>query len=55
MLAIDLALFGAAGVINGIGHYWGYRNYEPADASRNISPIGILIGGEEPHNKNLFQ
>lgn len=44
--------FWAAGVINGIGHYWGYRNYEPADASRNISPLGLLIGGEELHNNH---
>ena len=42
----------AAGVINGIGHYWGYRNYEPQDASRNIVPWGILIGGEELHNNH---
>lgn len=42
----------AAGVINGIGHYWGYRNFECADASRNISPWGILIGGEELHNNH---
>jgi stearoyl-CoA desaturase (delta-9 desaturase) len=32
--------FWAAGVINGLGHYWGYRNYEPRDASTNLSPIG---------------
>lgn len=44
--------FWAAGVINGVGHYWGYRNYECADAARNISPIGILIGGEELHNNH---
>lgn len=44
--------FWAAGVVNGIGHYWGYRNYEPADASRNISPLGVLIGGEELHNNH---
>jgi stearoyl-CoA desaturase (delta-9 desaturase) len=44
--------FWAAGVINGIGHYWGYRNYEVADASRNIFPWGILIGGEELHNNH---
>jgi stearoyl-CoA desaturase (delta-9 desaturase) len=44
--------FWAAGVINGIGHYWGYRNFEPADASRNISPVGVLIGGEELHNNH---
>ena len=44
--------FWAAGVINGIGHYWGYRNFEPSDASRNIIPWGILIGGEELHNNH---
>jgi len=46
--------FWAAGVINGIGHFWGYRNWDvPApDASRNISPIGMLIGGEELHNNH---
>jgi len=42
----------AAGVINGIGHFWGYRNYDCVDASRNIFPIGILIGGEELHNNH---
>jgi stearoyl-CoA desaturase (delta-9 desaturase) len=42
----------AAGIINGIGHYWGYRNYEAADASTNIVPWGILIGGEELHNNH---
>lgn len=42
----------AAGVINGIGHYFGYRNFETGDASRNISPWGILIGGEELHNNH---
>ncbi|MDY7575892.1 fatty acid desaturase [Actimicrobium sp. CCI2.3] len=42
----------AAGIINGIGHYWGYRNYDSTDASRNIFPIGILIGGEELHNNH---
>ena len=42
----------AAGVINGIGHFWGYRNFEPRDASRNIIPWGILIGGEELHNNH---
>lgn len=44
--------FFAAGVVNGIGHYWGYRNFEAADASRNILPWGILIGGEELHNNH---
>ena len=42
----------AAGIINGIGHYWGYRSYECADASTNIVPWGILIGGEELHNNH---
>ncbi|MEM9743214.1 MAG: fatty acid desaturase [Pseudomonadota bacterium] len=42
----------AAGVINGVGHYWGYRNFECGDAARNISPWGILIGGEELHNNH---
>ncbi|NDB09444.1 MAG: acyl-CoA desaturase, partial [Burkholderiaceae bacterium] len=42
----------AAGVINGIGHYWGYRNYDCEDASTNIVPWGILIGGEELHNNH---
>jgi stearoyl-CoA desaturase (Delta-9 desaturase) len=44
--------FWAAGVINGLGHYFGYRNYECADASTNIVPWGILIGGEELHNNH---
>ncbi|MGA7985161.1 MAG: fatty acid desaturase [Burkholderiales bacterium] len=44
--------FWAAGVINGIGHYFGYRNYGCADASTNIVPWGILIGGEELHNNH---
>ncbi len=42
----------AAGIINGIGHYWGYRNFEAPDASTNVSPWGILIGGEELHNNH---
>jgi stearoyl-CoA desaturase (delta-9 desaturase) len=42
----------AAGIINGIGHYWGYRNFEAVDASRNIVPWGIIIGGEELHNNH---
>jgi stearoyl-CoA desaturase (delta-9 desaturase) len=42
----------AAGIINGIGHYWGYRNFLCEDASRNIVPWGILIGGEELHNNH---
>jgi stearoyl-CoA desaturase (delta-9 desaturase) len=44
--------FWAAGVINGIGHFFGYRNYGCADASTNIVPWGILIGGEELHNNH---
>jgi len=44
--------FWAAGVINGIGHYWGYRHWPTPDASTNISPLGILIGGEELHNNH---
>ncbi|MDP2001155.1 MAG: fatty acid desaturase [Rhodoferax sp.] len=42
----------AAGVINGAAHFWGYRNFEVADASTNISPWGILIAGEELHNNH---
>jgi stearoyl-CoA desaturase (delta-9 desaturase) len=42
----------AAGVINGLGHYWGYRNFQSADTSTNIVPWGILIGGEELHNNH---
>ena len=42
----------AAGIINGIGHWWGYRNFEAVDASTNISPWGIIIGGEELHNNH---
>jgi len=42
----------AAGIINGLGHYWGYRNWDAADASTNIFPWGILIGGEELHNNH---
>lgn len=42
----------AAGIINGIGHYWGYRNYDCSDAATNIFPLGIIIGGEELHNNH---
>ena len=42
----------AAGIINGVGHYWGYRNFACSDASTNIVPWGILIGGEELHNNH---
>jgi len=69
MLAIDVLLFGAAGlavwavqmawipfwaagVVNGLGHFWGYRNFASPDTSTNVSPIGILIGGEELHNNH---
>ncbi|WP_313952414.1 acyl-CoA desaturase [Accumulibacter sp.] len=44
--------FWAAGVINGLGHFWGYRNFSTQDASTNLSPLGILIGGEELHNNH---
>lgn len=44
--------FWAAGVVNGIGHWAGYRNGSTKDHSRNISPIGIIIGGEELHNNH---
>ena len=42
----------AAGIVNGIGHYWGYRKFQTGDASRNIVPWGIIIGGEELHNNH---
>ena len=42
----------AAGIVNGIGHYFGYRNFECPDAATNVSPWGILIGGEELHNNH---
>jgi stearoyl-CoA desaturase (Delta-9 desaturase) len=42
----------ATGVINGIGHWWGYRNFEAPDASTNVSPWGVVIGGEELHNNH---
>ncbi|WP_266169261.1 DesA family fatty acid desaturase [Dyella subtropica] len=44
--------FWAAGFVNGIGHWWGYRNFESADTARNLSPWGIWIGGEELHNNH---
>jgi stearoyl-CoA desaturase (delta-9 desaturase) len=47
--------FWAAGVINGIGHWVGYRNGETKDHSRNISPWGIVIGGEELHNNHHLE
>ncbi len=44
--------FWAAGVVNGLGHYAGYRNFDCADASTNLVPWGFLIGGEELHNNH---
>ncbi|HNR92125.1 MAG TPA: fatty acid desaturase [Dokdonella sp.] len=44
--------FWAAGVVNGLGHWWGYRNFESADTSTNLSPWGVFIGGEELHNNH---
>ena len=44
--------FWAAGVVNGIGHWWGYRNTDTKDKSTNIVPWGIVIGGEELHNNH---
>ena len=44
--------FWAAGIINGLCHWWGYRNGETKDYSHNISPIGIIVGGEELHNNH---
>lgn len=44
--------FWAAGVINGLAHWWGYRNGETKDRSRNLVPIGIVVGGEELHNNH---
>ncbi len=52
--ALQMALmpFCAAGVINGLGHWWGYRNFDTADTSTNLTPWGLLIGGEELHNNH---
>lgn len=47
--------FWAAGVVNGIAHWWGYRNGTTKDNSRNISPLGIIIGGEELHNNHHLE
>ena len=44
--------FWAAGVINGLGHWWGYRNGDTRDLSRNLVPWGIVVGGEELHNNH---
>ena len=54
MWALQMALmpFSAAGVINGLGHWWGYRNFDTADTATNLTPWGLLIGGEELHNNH---
>jgi len=52
LIQLEWIPFWAAGVINGIGHYWGYRNWSTPDASTNIVPLGLLIGGEELHNNH---
>lgn len=54
MIAVQLASqpLLAAGIVNGVGHYAGYRNFESADASRNVTPWGLLLGGEELHNNH---
>jgi stearoyl-CoA desaturase (delta-9 desaturase) len=44
--------FWAAGVVNGIGHWWGYRNFETPDKSANVMPLAIWVGGEELHNNH---
>jgi len=44
--------FWAAGVVNGVGHWWGYRNFESNDTSTNLTPWGFFIGGEELHNNH---
>ena len=44
--------FMAAGVVNGLGHWWGYRNFESDDTSTNLTPWGVVIGGEELHNNH---
>jgi stearoyl-CoA desaturase (delta-9 desaturase) len=51
-LQMLLIPFFAAGVINGVGHHTGYRNFETEDASTNIVPWGVWIGGEELHNNH---
>jgi stearoyl-CoA desaturase (Delta-9 desaturase) len=52
LLQIVWIPFWAAGVINGLGHWWGYANTDNKDSSRNIFPFGIWIGGEELHNNH---
>jgi len=44
--------FLAAGIVNGVGHFWGYRNFECRDAATNVSPVGLFLGGEELHNNH---
>ena len=44
--------FWAAGVINGLAHWWGYRNFDTKDTAHNLIPLGIIIGGEELHNNH---
>ncbi|HEY0232181.1 MAG TPA: fatty acid desaturase [Dokdonella sp.] len=44
--------FWAAGVVNGLGHWWGYRNFETADTATNLTPWGVWLGGEELHNNH---
>lgn len=44
--------FWAAGVVNGLGHWWGYRNFETTDTATNLSPWGVWVGGEELHNNH---
>ena len=44
--------FWAAGVVNGLGHWWGYRNFETTDTATNLTPWGFWIGGEELHNNH---
>ena len=44
--------FWAAGVVNGLGHWWGYRNFETTDTATNLSPWGVWIGGEDLHNNH---
>ena len=54
MWAIQMAWipFWAAGVVNGLGHWWGYRNFETTDTATNLSPWAVWIGGEELHNNH---
>lgn len=44
--------FWAAGVINGLGHWWGYRNFETTDTATNLTPWGVWVGGGELHNNH---